>query len=216
MHCHSAEMIDLSQAALADSRQIASTLLSERLDLEKIFGRNAPLQVDLGCGDGSFLYALAQEMPAKNFLGVERLAGRVSSSTCKAAKIDNVRILRAELAYTIRFLLPPESVETFYLLFPDPWPKRRHRRRRVVSRDFLNAIRHALVPNGVLHVATDQRDYFEQIRERAMATRDFAVVDLTDSPTQTVDLPRTTFETRYRAEGAPIHRLELRKISPVT
>lgn len=181
------------------------------LDLEKIFGRRAPLQVDLGCGDGSFLCALAQRLPDKNFLGVERLLGRINSTAHKIDKykIDNARVLRMESSYAVRFLLPPASVETFYLLFPDPWPKRRHQRRRVVNQNFLHAINTALIPGGTLHIATDQRDYFEQIKTAASSAFEF--VDLAD-----IDLPVTKFEQRFRQQGAPIYRLALRKISPVT
>ncbi len=183
----------------------------ERLDLEKIFGRRAPLHVDLGCGDGSFLCALAERTPEKNFLGIERLLGRVNSTARKAGKIDNVRVLRMENSYAVRYLLPPASVETFYLLFPDPWPKRRHQRRRIVSEEFLAAINAALTDSGTLHVATDQFDYFEQIKLIARATSHFTMVDPGES-----DLPPTRFEKQYRGQGAPIYRVELRKISPVT
>src|SRR5437773_606236 len=184
--------------------------LVERLDLEKTFGRQAPLHVDLGCGDGSFLCALAQRMPEKNFLGIERLLGRIRSATRKAAKIGNVRLLRMESSYVVRYLLPSRSVETFYLLFPDPWPKRRHWRRRIVTEDFLSAISQALVENGTFRIATDQREYFEKIKEMARANSNFAIIDAT-----VADLPVTKFEKTFRAQGASIHWLELRKISPV-
>ena len=188
----------------------------DRLDLEQIFGRAAPLHVDLGCGDGSFLVALAQRHPEKNFLGIERLLGRVNSTAHKIdnCKIGNARVLRVETSYAVRYLLPPESVETFYLLFPDPWPKRRHQRRRVVREDFLDAVDTALVPGGMMHVATDQRDYFDQIK--SSATSRFDIVDLAEaSPARIVDLPITKFEKRFREQGAPIYRLLLRKVSPV-
>jgi len=184
--------------------------LLERFDLEKLFGRNAPLHVDLGCGDGSFLCALAQRMSEKNFLGIERLVGRVRTVARRAAKIDNVRLLRMEISYAVRYLLPPASVETFYLLFPDPWPKRRHWQRRIASESFLRAIDQALVSGGTLYIATDRVDYFTKIKEIARANPDFATVDFADS-----DLPHTKFERKFRIEGVPIHRLELRKASPV-
>jgi tRNA (guanine-N7-)-methyltransferase len=184
--------------------------LVERLDLEKLFGRNAPLHVDLGCGDGSFLCALAQRMPEKNFLGIERLVGRVRTVARRAAKIGNVRLLRMEISYAVRYLLPPASVETFYLLFPDPWPKRRHWRRRIVTEDFLSAISQALVENGTFRIATDQREYFEKMQEMAQANSNFAIIDPT-----VAGLPPTKFEKTFRAQGASIHWLELRKISPV-
>jgi tRNA (guanine-N7-)-methyltransferase len=184
--------------------------LVERLDLEKLFGRDAPLHVDLGCGDGSFLCALAQRMPEKNFLGIERLLGRVSSAARKAARIGNVRLLRMEISYTVRYLLPPASVETFYLLFPDPWPKRRHWQRRIVNESFLRAIGQALVSGGTLYIATDRVDYFEKIKEIARANPDFATVDFAD-----IDLPHTKFERKFRTQDATIYRLELRKVSPM-
>jgi tRNA (guanine-N7-)-methyltransferase len=184
--------------------------LVKRLDLEKLFGRNAPLHVDLGCGEGSFLCAQAQRMPEKNFLGIERLLGRVRAAAQKAATIGNVRLLRMEISYAVRYLLPPASVETFYLLFPDPWPKRRHWQRRIANESFLRAIGQALVSGGTLYIATDRVDYFEKIKEIARANPDFATVDFAD-----IDLPHTKFERKFRAQDATIYRLELRKVSPV-
>ncbi len=184
--------------------------LIDRLDLEKIFGRRAALHVDLGCGDGSFFCALAQRIPEKNFLGIERLLARIRSATRKATKIGNVRLLRMESSYVVRYLLPARSVETFYLLFPDPWPKRRHWRRRVVTEDFLTAISQALVENGTFCIATDQREYFEKMKEMARANSNFAIIEPT-----VADLPLTKFEKTFRAQGASIHWLELRKVSPV-
>ena len=184
--------------------------LIDRLDLEKIFGRNAPLHVDLGCGDGSFICALAERMPERNFLGIERLLGRIRSAARKAAAVDNVRLLRMESSYAVRYLLPAGSVETFYLLFPDPWPKRRHWRRRIVTAEFLRAISQALAENGRFLIATDHLNYFEKIEEIARANPDFTV-----APPSAADLPLTKFEQQFRAQGAAIHWLELRKVSPV-
>ena len=184
--------------------------LVERLDLEKLFGRNAPLHVDLGCGDGSFLSALAQRMPEKNFLGIERLVGRVRTVARRAAKIGNVCLLRMEISYAVRYLLPPACVETFYLLFPDPWPKRRHWQRRIANDNFLRAIGQALVSGGTLYIATDRVDYFEKIKEIARANPDFATVDFVD-----IDLPHTKFERKFRMQDVTIYRLELRKVSPL-
>ena len=212
-----------------------------RLNLQKIFGRAAPLQVDLGCGDGSFLSALAERMPEKNFLGVERLIGRVRSACRKAARIDNMRVIRVETAYAVRYLLPEQSVQVFHLLFPDPWPKRRHKRRRVMTSEFLHSVHCALAPQGLLRIATDQLDYFDQMQRLARADPQFAIVDpLLAMPVgvddvagpegagrpspidsigclgaKQVDLPLTKFERKFQQQGVPIHRLALRKVSPV-
>ena len=184
--------------------------MTHRLDLEKIFGREALLHVDLGCGDGSFICALAERMPERNFLGIERLLGRIRAAARKAAALDNVRLLRMESSYAVRYLLPPGSVEIFYLLFPDPWPKRRHWRRRIMTPEFLRAISQALAENGRFVIATDHLDYFEKIEEVARANPDFTV-----ALPSAADRPLTKFEQQFRAQGAAIHWLELRKVSPV-
>jgi tRNA (guanine-N7-)-methyltransferase len=189
------------------------------LDLLAIFGRVAPLQVDLGCGDGSFLCELAARHPERNFLGIDRLVGRVAKANRKAAALENVRVLNVESSYAADYLLPEESVEIFYLLFPDPWPKRRHQRRRIVTAEFLESIHRALVNNGLLRIATDQLDYFQQIERVAISKLDCfkqsSCSGLEVGSANDVDLPRSKFERRFTALGAPIYRLALRKVSPV-
>lgn len=182
----------------------------ERLDLVQLFGRTAPLHVDLGCADGSFVCELAQQLPHKNFLGIERLTKRVEKARRRAEGIENVSVLQAESAYAVRYLLPKHSVETFYLSFPDPWPKRRHQRRRIFTRDFLDSIADALEPGGVLRVTTDQREYFDQMGRIKGAYNQFEI-----GPDNDVVLPLTNFERKFLEKGAAVYRLTLRKISPV-
>ena len=168
-----------------------------RLDLVQLFGRNAPLHVDLGCGDGSFLREMAQQFPKTNFLGIERLTKRVEKVRRKAEKIENVRVLRADSLFAVRYLLPESSVETFYLLFPDPWPKRRHQFRRIFTRDFLDAIAVALGQHGVLRVATDQIDYFQQVERISRAHLQFQVVPRQKFLCQAPLMSRLRNTTRY-------------------
>lgn len=183
---------------------------SDPISLHDLFSTPAPLHVDLGCGDGSFLAALAEQHPERNFIGVELLLGRVRTSCRRISRlgVTNARIIRLDIARAVAFLLPPRSVDLFYLMFPDPWPKRRHHRRRVVTAEFLACIATALKPRGALRFASDQRDYFDHVVEVAAATGVFdAAMD--DDP----QLPRSTFELRYVEAGEAIYRLELRKIS---
>jgi tRNA (guanine-N7-)-methyltransferase len=182
------------------------------VEVAELFGRSAPLHVDLGCGDGSFLCEMAQQFPKTNFLGIERLTKRVEKVRRKAEKIENVRVLRADSLFAVRYLLPESSVEAFYLSFPDPWPKRRHQLRRIFTRDFLDAIAVALEQHGVLRVATDQLDYFQQVERISRDHLQFQVVPR--SPDDSV-LPVTKFEKKFRKQGTPIYRLTLRKTSPV-
>jgi tRNA (guanine-N7-)-methyltransferase len=191
------------------SRLITLDSLTDRLNVVKIFGRNAPLHVDLGCGDGSFLCAMAQQTADRNFLGIERLLDRVGTSVRKTAALENVRLLRIESSYAVRYLLSAESVETFYLLFPDPWPKRRHHPRRIVTPDFLGSIHAGLQKNGTFHVATDDVDYFGKIQQIAESSPGFVIFD------GDLNLPPSKFGLIFQDQGAPIHWLALRKVSPV-
>src|SRR5689334_16979126 len=115
------------------------------LDLAAEFGRSAPLEVDLGCGDGSFLVVLAQQNAERNFLGVERLIGRVRSACRKIGdrRLTNARILHSDILHALQHSLSPASVHVCYFLFPDPWPKRRHHTRRTFNESFLRAVARA-------------------------------------------------------------------------
>ncbi|MDQ6625514.1 MAG: tRNA (guanosine(46)-N7)-methyltransferase TrmB [Verrucomicrobiota bacterium] len=170
---------------------------------------NAPLEVDLGCGDGLFLSSRAAENAARNFLGVERLIGRVRTSCRRINRLglQNARIIRVEIAHAVKVLLPPESVEAFYLLFPDPWPKRRHQTRRVFNDELLAAIAAALKPSGTFYVATDQPEYAAEMKRVVNSSKFLQEIEATDA------LPLTTFGQRFTDAGLEIHRFALRKIS---
>ncbi|CAN5426021.1 tRNA (guanosine(46)-N7)-methyltransferase TrmB [soil metagenome] len=180
------------------------------LDLAEVFSRAAPVEIDIGCGDGAFLVARAEQFPERNFLGLEKLAGRIRRGCKKASRLGltNVRFLRIESVYAIQYLLPPASAEMVHLLFPDPWPKKKHRRRRIMTADFLNLVHRLLAVNGRFRIVTDQEDYFAAMRELILPS---AFVEGTPGPEES--FPITTFEKHFLAKGVPIHRLELRKVS---
>ena len=114
-----------------------------RLETEEIRIGERPLEMDLGCGDGSFLIDLAKHHPERDFIGVERLMGRCKkvSKKIKRNALDNARILRLDSKYVVEWLLPESCVSRIHLLCPDPWPKFRHHRRRLVQIPFLTAIK---------------------------------------------------------------------------
>jgi tRNA (guanine-N7-)-methyltransferase len=182
------------------------------LPLGSVFSHSAPIEVDLGCGDGSFLVARAKQTPERNFLGLERLLGRVRSACRKIAheNLGNARVLRIESSYAVAYLFPARSISAFYLLFPDPWPKRRHQLRRLVNVGFLEAISRALVSDGLFVVATDDFDYFKTIKRLADQAKNF----VPHTPNE-FNFPPTTFEKHFRERRLPIHRCVLRKVSPV-
>ena len=183
--------------------------ITQRLDFAQIFVRAAPVIIDLGCVDGAFLTALPAADPQRNYLGIERLIGRVRTVCRKVVKLSltDVRVLRMDTAHAVEHLIPPDAVSQFHLLFPDPWPKRRHYRRRTMTNEFVTAIHRALVPNGLFHVATDHAEYFQYIER---ITR-----SLFEPATKLALFPQSTFEKRFADRGLTIHRLLLRKISPV-
>ena len=182
------------------------------LDYEDIFGRRAPVEADLGCGDGSYLAAVAAANPNHDFLGVERLLGRVRT-TCRRIErrgLTNVRVLRFEISYVVERLLPDNSITTFHIMFPDPWPKRRHAPRRLVSERFLASLHRALIPNGTVRIATDDTEYFGQITRLISPSPLFTV-----APAMVAPMATSKFERRFTQDGIEIHRLSLRKVSPV-
>ncbi len=188
------------------------------LDLAAMFpGREAaPLEVDVGSGDGGFLVERASRKPERRFIGVERLLGRVRKTARRAARANatNVRLLRIESHYFVRYLLPPGSVNVMHLMFPDPWPKVRHHKRRIFQREFLDAVAQALAPGGELRLSTDDLPYYEQMCEVFGEHPAFSEERPGGSPWDPgVDYPQTDFERYFRADGLPIYRAKLRLCS---
>ena len=180
----------------------------EPLQLADVFPRVQPVEVDLGSGSGQFLVGAAQHYPDRNFLGVERLLGRVRKTRRKAHQLglQNVRVLRSEIDYTVRYLLPKASVNRFHLSFPDPWPKRRHHRRRVVDLEFFEAVYESLSGEGDLWIRTDHTDYFQYIQKLVSETR-FTMAAWSDE-----SYPTTDFEDRFQEQQLPIYRLRITKV----
>jgi len=169
-----------------------------------------PLEVDLGCGDGSFLLAMAQHFPERNFLGVERLAGRVGKVERRIRRLGlkNVRILRLESAYTVGWLLPAASVSRLHLLCPDPWPKKKHHRRRlVIDPEFQNGLKRVLVPGGEFLHKTDNDEYFQVATEAFDSLPHFHRLEW---PENAFFYPRTDFEQHWLSQGRSIQRARWR------
>jgi len=159
------------------------------------------LVLDLGCHRGHFLTALAQEHPEWNVLGVERLGERVERCLGKIQRLGlaNAFALRAEVAEFVRSL-PLEVVWQAHILFPDPWPKRRHAARRLLQPGFLKCLAAVLKPGGGLRILTDQGAYARQVCEAVAG-----LPELIPSPEPA--FPRTAFEEKFLQRGLPVERL---------
>jgi tRNA (guanine-N7-)-methyltransferase len=171
----------------------------ERLDLTRLFPGSQPLEIELGCGDASFLVDYASRYPERNFIGVERLLGRIRKLDRKGrrAGLTNLRGLRIESAYFLEYLLPAHSAAALHIYFPDPWPKRKHRRHRLVNERFPEIARQALAPDGTIYLRTDDRDYFDQMVNVFTGSGAF-------QPTETplaLSTLLTDFEKDFRARG---------------
>ena len=176
-----------------------------RLSPEDIFENGAPLEVDLGSGDGSYTLALAEHFPERNFLAVERLLGRVQK-TCRGAKeraLDNLKVLRLESAYTAEWLLPRNSVSRLHLICPDPWPKAKHHRRRLIQQEFLETVHKLLLPGGVFVFKTDHEEYFEWAEEELAL---YPKLEVTAFPEGEFD-PKSDFQLQWEAEGKSLQVL---------
>lgn len=190
-----------------ENRFIAPENWFEVLNWSDWFACPQPIEVDLGAGDGGFISERAKNHPHVNFLAVERLLGRARKIDRKARRLapENLRVVRMETLYTIKWLIPPHSVQTFYLLFPDPWPKKKHHKHRIIRGEFLGALEQALEPGGALFAATDHAEYFQEIHE-ALLQRPGWTTSLVKDEEWFAE--KTDFERHFLSEGKKIGRLK--------
>ena len=174
------------------------------------FGQTpAAIELDLGCGKGRFTLELARRYPDRLILGSDVMLGRLRRLDRKAAHraLTNLVLLRAESHELAAYLLPPACLERVHLLCPDPWPKNRHRIKRLVTTDFIGRVSRVLKPGGVLHLSTDHLPYFEDWRRILAAYPAFraeaaAIADIADV--------QTDFEIQWRAAGKAVPHLAFR------
>ena len=177
----------------------------------EIFNPEYPLEVDIGCGKGRFLTAKAKTNPKINFLGIDRLLQRIRTTDKKLNRecLTNVKLLRAEASYVVKHMLPPNTVSKYYIFFPDPWPKRKHHKRRLFTPAFLDSLHQSMVINGYVYVATDNLDYFDEICSLFKKDSRFKMRP-GYKPTEE---ERTQFELTFMKKNAPIGRRSFKKIS---
>ena len=170
----------------------------------EVFGRTAPVELDLGAGDGVYVEARARREPGRDFVAVERLLGRATKIAKKAVRGDlrNLRILRLESAYFLKNLCGPGSVDVITLRYPDPWPKRRHHGNRILTRVFAADAARALRKGGRLQLTTDDREYFEWACREVEACPGWQA----DLRWSGQDEPTSEFEEKFKEEGRAVYR----------
>lgn len=183
--------------------------ITERLPLEEIFPTQQPLEIEIGAGDGSFLVAYAKAHPELNIVGLERLLGRLRKIERKSRRLglQNVRLLRLEAAYFVQYMLPPAAVQAFHIYFPDPWPKRRHWKNRLVNDAFTVSLHAALKVGGVVYLRTDDLPYFTQMIDVFGRNANFEKIE---TPAELLGIV-TDFERNFHLRGVATNHATYRK-----
>jgi tRNA (guanine-N7-)-methyltransferase len=183
--------------------------LAEPLDWPAFFGNEHPVELDIGCGRGLFLFTASTSHPEINYLGLELdyHEGRRAAQRLWKRSQPNARVLGGDARIALAKLIPPESLSAVHVYFPDPWWKRRHKRRRLFTDEFVGLATKALKPGGLFHSWTDVEDYFGVIRALMDHHPAYQVLPtpVETAPAHDLDY-RTSFERKKRQLGATIYR----------
>lgn len=186
----------------------------EPLDLDEVFGRSAPRICEVGFGDGQALATLAAKHPEMDFLGIEVHEPGVGRLllTIEKQGLTNIRVIRHDAVEVLRDWLTPACLDRLHLFFPDPWPKKRHHKRRIVQQDFLALAARVLKPGAMLHMATDWENYADHMLELTDGCPRFRNLagpgHFSERP---AERPETKFERRGRRLGHQVRDLLYRR-----
>lgn len=184
-------------------------------DTVAVFGRQGALEVELGSGKGLFLSTAAEAQPETNFLGLEVSYKYAHHAACRLARAGttNAVMVHGDGLRVFREILPDALLAAVHVYFPDPWWKKRHKKRRVMNPAFLRDVERTLVPGGVLHFWSDVEEYFQSTLELLTAETRLAGPMAVDETTPRHDLDyRTHFERRMRLGGLPVYRAQFQKL----
>ncbi len=189
--------------------------LDGKIDFVRIFGRADPVHFEVGAGKGTFLLNQAKAHPGDNFLGIEWARKYYRSAVDRIGRwgLTNVRIIRTDAAAFLADFIPDNSVDCFHIYFPDPWPKKRHHKRRFICPANLEHLVRCLKTGGQLKIATDHADYFEQIKT-VLTARNETLQEIDFLPTAGAEASEwvgTNFERKYLKDQRPIYTLAVTK-----
>jgi tRNA (guanine-N7-)-methyltransferase len=185
------------------------------LEFSKVFGNSNPVHLEIGSGRGEYLLRKALEHPEINFLALELKEKRIKTILRKLepGKTDNVRIIRFFVDEEVTQVIPAGSFEFIYIIHPDPWPKKRHNRRRLIQHKFIDVLHQLLRANGAIKFSTDHLDYAMWITLHFLERDDFSTIYKNGfTRTAPSDHVETYFEKLKREEGFPPFYMEYRKL----
>ncbi len=178
-------------------------------DFVEIFGNANPVVLEVGSGKGRWLIESAGTRPDVNFLGIEKSLHyyRVIRKRLERHALPNARIVNYDAVKVLKDMIPSESLSEVHIYFPDPWPRRRERKRRMIREDVMREMVRVMAPDAHGVYVTDHREYFEKAVEVLRAFFETDVVDALASPS------RTNYEAKYREAGRPIYEAQFRRRS---
>jgi len=185
--------------------------LPRPLDWRQVFGNDHPVELEIGTGKGTFLTEQAKARPEVNFFGLEwaNWFFRYASDRLRRNHCANARMVRAEAGYFLTEFVADASVSVLHVYFPDPWPKKRHHKRRLVQEPFLRQAERILAPGGRVQIVSDHKGYFEENIEPTLKSSGVLQVVDYNRPGSAGEgeFVGTNFERKYRREGRPFYAL---------
>jgi tRNA (guanine-N7-)-methyltransferase len=187
------------------------------MDFIQIFGRSGPVHIEVGSGKATFLVNQAKAQPEANFLGIEwaRKFWRHAIDRIGRWDLTNVRITRADAPVFLRDFVPEGSVDCFHVYFPDPWPKKRHHKRRFIQQSNVELMLRLLNPGGEIRIATDHAEYYEQIKQvmAGLCDKLEPIAFTRPASAREGELTGTNYERKYAKDGRAVYIIALRKIA---
>lgn len=183
--------------------------LPKPINWQELFGNDHPVEFEIGTGKGTFLTDSARARPDTNFFGIEYAAWfwRYASDRLRRHNCTNAHTARAEANFFFREYVPSDSLSVLHIYFPDPWPKKRHHKRRLIQPEFLQQVMRTLKVGGQLRIVTDHAGYFEQINEVVRASP-LEIIDYTrPSSAGEEEFVGTNFERKYKREARPFNAI---------
>jgi tRNA (guanine-N7-)-methyltransferase len=196
---------------------LAPEQIDSWVDFGEIFNRPGPVHIVIGCGKGTFLLNQARHEPESNFLGIEWANKFYKHAVDRMGRwdMDNVRIIRTDAAELVSEYIPDSSVSFYHVYFPDPWPKKRHHKRRFINSANMSQMLRTLVAGGFIQIATDHADYYEQIKDVLREYREPGVIETVPftpgSDARDDEIVGTNYERKYIKEKRNIHAVAVRK-----
>lgn len=179
----------------------------EKIDVDQLFNRRAETILEIGFGMGASLIEQAIISPQKNFLGIEVYSSGIGSilNAIEKNKLNNIRIYHHDAVEVLQQCIPDESLDKIQIFFPDPWPKTRHHKRRLIQSEFANLLCKKLKPNGILHLATDWQNYADEMLNILSCIKTLKnLAGQHQFHPRPEDRPLTKFEKRGEQLGHPI------------